>query len=64
MTGCPSSWKRTRTRIAERKKATIMLQGKKVAIFGERDDVTALAIRKCVEAAGGEVAYEATSCFV
>lgn len=41
-----------------------MLQGKKVAIFGERDDVTALAIRKCVEAAGGEVAYEATSCFV
>lgn len=41
-----------------------MLNGKKVAVFGERDDVTGLAIRKCVEAAGGEVVYEATSCFV
>ena len=41
-----------------------MLQGKKVAIFGERDDITGAAIRKCVEAAGAEVVYEATSCFV
>jgi hypothetical protein len=41
-----------------------MLQGKKVAIFGERDDVAGLAIQKCVEAAGATVVYESTSCFV
>jgi len=41
-----------------------MLKNKKVAIFGERDDVAGLAIRNCVEAAGGEVVYETTSCFV
>jgi hypothetical protein len=41
-----------------------MLKGKKVAVFGERDDVAGLAVRHCVEAAGAEVVYEATSCFV
>ena len=41
-----------------------ILQGKKVAIFGERDDVAGLAVRHCVTAAGGEVVYETTSCFV
>lgn len=41
-----------------------MLNGKKVVIFGERDDVTGQAIRECVQAAGGEVVYEATACFV
>jgi len=41
-----------------------MLNGKHVAIFGERDDVAGQAIRNCVEAAGGEVVYETTSCFV
>lgn len=40
------------------------ISGKKAAIFGERDDVSGVAVRKCVEAAGGEVVYEATSCFV
>ena len=40
------------------------LDGKKVIIFGERDDVAALAIRACVEAAGAEVVFESTSCFV
>lgn len=40
------------------------IQGKKVAIFGERDDVSGAAIRACVEAAGAEVIYESTSCFV
>ena len=40
------------------------LENKKVIIFGERDDVAALAIRACVEAAGAEVVYESTSCFV
>jgi hypothetical protein len=41
-----------------------MIEGKQVAIFGERDDVAGPAIRHCVEAAGGIVRYEATSCFV
>lgn len=41
-----------------------MLENKKVAIFGERDDVSGPAIRRCVESAGAEVVYEATSCFV
>ena len=41
-----------------------MLEGKKVAVFGERDDVAGLAVRNCVEAAGAEVVYETTSCFV
>ena len=40
------------------------LRGKKTIIFGERDDVAALAIRQCVVAAGAEVVYESTSCFV
>ena len=40
------------------------LSGKKVAVFGERDDVSGLAIRKCVQAAGAEVVYETTSCYV
>jgi hypothetical protein len=42
----------------------MMLSGKKVAVFGERDDVSGLAIRKCVQAAGAEVVYETTSCYV
>ncbi len=40
------------------------IQGKKAAIFGERDDVSGAAIRGCVEAAGAEVVYETTACFV
>ena len=42
----------------------MILAGKKIAIFGERDDVSGPAIRSCVQAAGGEVVHEATSCFV
>lgn len=41
-----------------------MLKGKKIILFGERDDVSGQALRHCVEAAGGEVVYESTSCFV
>ena len=41
-----------------------MLSGKKIAVFAERDDVAGNAIRVCVEAAGGEIVYESTSCFV
>jgi betaine reductase len=41
-----------------------MLKGKKAIVFGERDDVPGLAIRRCLEAAGAQVVYEATACFV
>ena len=41
-----------------------MLNGKKVAVFGERDDVSGPAVRECVQAAGAEVVFEATACFV
>jgi hypothetical protein len=42
----------------------MVLKGKKVGIFGERDDVAGSAIRHCVEAAGAEIVYETTACFV
>lgn len=45
-------------------KTTSVLKGKKVAVFGERDDVAGQAVRNCVTAAGAEVVYETTSCFV
>jgi hypothetical protein len=41
-----------------------MIKGRKAAVFGERDDVAGVAVRNCVEAAGAEVVYETTSCFV
>jgi hypothetical protein len=41
-----------------------MLKGKKVIIFGDRDGVPAPAIEKCVTAAGAEVVFAATECFV
>lgn len=41
-----------------------MFQGKKVIIVGERDGVPGPAIAQCVNAAGGEVAYMTTECFV
>jgi hypothetical protein len=41
-----------------------MLKGKKAIVFGERDDVSGLAIRTCLEAAGARIVYETTSCFV
>ena len=41
-----------------------MLKGKKAIVFGERDDISGLAVRLCLEAAGAEIVYETTSCFV
>ena len=58
----PLCWKLNRTANCERN--VQVLKGKKVAVFGERDDVAGLAVRHCVEAAGAEVVYETTSCFV
>jgi glycine/sarcosine/betaine reductase complex component A len=39
-------------------------KGKRVIIVGERDGVPGPAIAKCVLAAGGEVAFMTTECFV
>ena len=41
-----------------------MLEGKKVIALGERDGVSGPAIAACVKAAGGEVVFLATECFV
>lgn len=41
-----------------------MLKGKKVIIVGERDGVPAPAIAECSKAAGAEVIYMTTECFV
>jgi len=40
------------------------LKGRKVVALGERDGVSGPTIAACVEAAGGEVAFVATECFV
>jgi glycine/sarcosine/betaine reductase complex component A len=39
-------------------------EGKKVIVLGERDGVPGPAIAACVVAAGGEVVYSVTECFV
>ena len=41
-----------------------MLHGKKAIVFGERDDISAKTISTCLQAAGCEIVYEATACFV
>ena len=41
-----------------------VLKGKKAIVFGERDDIAGPAVRACLEAAGAEIVYETTSCFV
>ncbi len=41
-----------------------MFKGKKVIIFGERDGVPGPAIEACMNAAGAEVIYSVTECFV
>lgn len=40
------------------------LEGKKVVALGERDGVSGPAIGACAEAAGGQVVFSATECFV
>ena len=41
-----------------------MLEGKKVIALGERDGVSAPAIEVCVTAAGAQVVFGSTECFV
>ena len=41
-----------------------MLEGKKVAILGDRDGVPGPAIEECIKSAGAEVVFTTTECFV
>lgn len=41
-----------------------MFEGKKVIILGERDGVPGPAISACMKAAGAEVIFSVTECFV
>lgn len=41
-----------------------LLKGKKVIVLGDRDGVPGPAIEACVKAAGGEIAFSSTECFV
>jgi glycine/sarcosine/betaine reductase complex component A len=41
-----------------------VLQGKKVIAVGERDGISGPAIAACAKAAGAEVVFVATECFV
>lgn len=40
------------------------LKSKKAVVIGERDGVQGPSIVKCLEAAGANVVYAATECFV
>ena len=57
-------WKPIPLSQAVQERHNTVLKDKKVAVFGERDDVAGMAVRNCVVAAGAEVVYETTSCFV
>ncbi len=41
-----------------------ILAGKKVICIGDRDGIPGPTIEECVKAAGGEVIFSATECFV
>jgi glycine reductase len=41
-----------------------MFNGKKAIVIGERDGVPGPAIAQCLSAAGADIAYITTECFV
>ena len=41
-----------------------LLKGKKAIIIGDRDGVPGPAIEECVKAAGADVIFSSTECFV
>ena len=41
-----------------------VLQGKKIAILGDRDGIPGPAIEECVKTAGAEIVFSTTECFV
>ncbi len=49
---------------SRKERVMVMFKGKKVIIFGDRDGVPGPAIAECLKAAGAEVVFLATECFV
>jgi glycine reductase len=47
-----------------RKEDYCMFEGKKAIILGERDGVPGPAIAACLEAAGAQIIFAVTECFV
>ena len=43
---------------------SVILNGKKAIIIGDRDGIPGPAIEECVKTAGAEVIYSSTECFV
>ena len=41
-----------------------VLEGKQVAILGDRDGIPGPAIEECIKTTGGEVVFSTTECFV
>lgn len=41
-----------------------LLEGKVIAILGDRDGIPGPAIEECVKSAGAEVVFSTTECFV
>ena len=41
-----------------------ILNGKKVAILGDRDGIPGPAMEECVKTAGADVVFSTTECFV
>lgn len=40
------------------------IKGKHIIIIGDRDGIPGPAIEECIKAAGGDVAFSSTECFV
>jgi hypothetical protein len=55
---------KNKNRRKEDKSKMSILAGKKIIILGDRDGVPGPAIEDCVTAAGGEVVFSSTECFV
>ncbi len=41
-----------------------MLEGKKVAILGDRDGIPGPAIEECIKATAADIVFSTTECFV
>ena len=41
-----------------------VLEGKKVAVIGDRDGIPGPAIEECVKTTGAEIVFSTTECFV
>ena len=41
-----------------------LIEGAKVVVIGDRDGIPGPAIEECAKAAGGEIVFSSTECFV